>query len=163
MRSKFEKFSLIIGGAIIGILFTFNFPVFADKDNPNNLPIDKLRTFAEVFGKIKTDYVDQIGDPELLDEALKGMMSGLDPHSVYLDKDKYKDLSQGTAGEFGGLGIEVGMKDGFVEVITPIEDTPAYNAGLKSGDLIIKLDDTNIGEVSLPQSQKSINSLQLRP
>ena len=112
MRLKFEKFSLVIGGVIIGILFTFNFPVFADKNNPNNLPIDKLRTFAEVFGKIKTDYVDQIGDPKLLDEALKGMMSGLDPHSVYLDKDKYKDLSQGTAGEFGGLGIEVGMKDG---------------------------------------------------
>ncbi|MDC0475543.1 S41 family peptidase [Methylophilaceae bacterium] len=154
MRSKFEKFSLVLGGALIGILFTFNLPVFADKNNPNNLPIDKLRTFAEVFGKIKSDYVDQIGDPKLLDEALKGMLSGLDPHSVYLDKDKYKDLSQGTAGEFGGLGIEVGMKDGFVEVITPIEDTPAYNAGLKSGDLIIKLDDTLVKGLTLNDAVK---------
>ena len=154
MRSKFEKFSLVLGGALIGILFTFNLPVFADKNNPNNLPIDKLRTFAEVFGKIKSDYVDQIGDPKLLDEALKGMLSGLDPHSVYLDKDKYKDLSQGTAGEFGGLGIEVGMKDGFVEVITPIEDTPAFNAGLKSGDLIIKLDDTLVKGLTLNDAVK---------
>ena len=154
MRSKFEKFSLVLGGALIGILFTFNLPVFADKNNPNNLPIDKLRTFAEVFGKIKSDYVDQIGDPKLLDEALKGMLSGLDPHSVYLDKDKYKDLSQGTAGEFGGLGIEVGMKDGFVEVITPIEDTPAYDAGLKSGDLIIKLDDTLVKGLTLNDAVK---------
>ena len=82
------------------------------------------------------------------------MLSGLDPHSVYLDKDKYKDLSQGTAGEFGGLGIEVGMKDGFVEVITPIEDTPAFNAGLKSGDLIIKLDDTLVKGLTLNDAVK---------
>ena len=154
MRSKLEKFTLILSGAIIGILISINLPVFADKTKSTNLPIDELRTFSEVFGKIKSDYVEPVEDKKLITEALNGMLSGLDPHSTFLDKDSFKDLQQGTSGEFGGLGIEVGMEDGFVLVISPIEDTPAYNAGLKSGDLIMKLDSTAVKGLTLNEAVK---------
>ena len=154
MRTKIEKFLLILSGAVIGILISINLPVFADKVKSTNLPIEDLRTFAEVFGKIKSDYVEEIDDKTLINEALSGMLSGLDPHSSFLDIDQTKDLQQGTSGEFGGLGIEVGMEDGFVLVISPIEDTPAYKAGLKSGDLIMKLDSTAVKGLSLNEAVK---------
>ena len=154
MRTKIEKFLLILSGAIIGILISINLPVFADKAKSTNLPIEDLRTFAEVFGKIKSDYVEEIDDKTLINEALNGMLSGLDPHSSFLDIDQTKDLQQGTSGEFGGLGIEVGMEDGFVLVISPIEDTPAYKAGLKSGDLIMKLDSTAVKGLTLNDAVK---------
>ena len=154
MRSKFEKISLIFGGCVIGLLMSINLPVFADKTKSSNLPIDELRTFAEVFGKVKSDYVEEIEDKKLINEALSGMLSGLDPHSTFLDLDNFKDLQSGTSGEFSGLGIEVGMEDGFVKVISPIEDTPAYKAGLKSGDLIIKLDETSVKGLTLNEAVK---------
>ena len=154
MRTKLEKILLILGGAIVGIFIRINLPVFADKTKSTNLPIDELRTFAEVFGKIKSDYVETIEDKKLIKEALNGMLSGLDPHSNYLDKADFKDLQQGTTGEFGGLGIEVGMEDGFVLVISPIEDTPAYKAGLQSGDLIMKLDSTGVKGLTLNEAVK---------
>jgi carboxyl-terminal processing protease len=154
MRTKLEKFILILGGTILGILISINLPVFADKTKSTTLPIDDLRTFAEVFGKIKSDYVEEIEDKKLINEALSGMLSGLDPHSSFLDLDQTKDLQAGTAGEFGGLGIEVGMEDGFVLVISPIEDTPAYKAGLKSGDLIMKLDSTAVKGLTLNDAVK---------
>ena len=154
MRTKLEKVLLILSGAIVGILISINLPVFADKAKSSALPIDELRTFAEVFGKIKSDYVEEIGDKKLINEALSGMLSGLDPHSSFLDLDQTKDLQAGTAGEFGGLGIEVGMEDGFVLVISPIEDTPAYEAGLKSGDLIMKLDSTAVKGLTLNEAVK---------
>ena len=109
---------------------------------------------GEVFGKIKSDYVEKIEDKKLIKEALNGMLSGLDPHSTYLDEDHFKDLQHGTTGEFGGLGIEVGMEDGFVLVISPIEDTPAHKAGLKSGDLIMKLDETAVKGLTLNEAVK---------
>ena len=154
MRSKLEKFILMLGGAIVGILISINLPVFADKTKSSTLPIEELRTFAEVFGKIKSDYVEPIEDKKLINEALNGMLSGLDPHSTFLDLDHFKDLEMGTTGEFGGLGIEVGMQDGFVLVISPIEDTPAYKAGLKSGDLIMKLDSTDVKGLTLNEAVK---------
>jgi len=154
MRTKLEKFTLILGGTLIGILISINLPVFADKAKSSTLPIDELRTFAEVFGRIKSDYVEPIEDKKLINEALNGMLSGLDPHSTFLDLDHFKDLEMGTTGEFGGLGIEVGMQDGFVLVISPIEDTPAYKAGLKSGDLIMKLDSTEVKGLTLNQAVK---------
>lgn len=156
MRSKLEKFSLIACGAIAGILISLNLPVFADKTEKNNLPIDELRTFAEVFSKIKADYVEPVEDKKLINEALNGMLSGLDPHSSFLNVEDFKDLNQATQGEFGGLGIEVGMEDGFVKVISPIEDSPAYKAGLKSGDLIMKLDETSTKGLSLNDSVKKM-------
>jgi len=154
MRTNLEKFTLILGGALIGILISINLPVFADKVKSSALPIDELRTFAEVFGRIKSDYVEPIEDKKLINEALNGMLSGLDPHSTFLDLDHFKDLEMGTTGEFGGLGIEVGMQDGFVLVISPIEDTPAYKAGLKSGDLIMKLDSTGVKGLTLNEAVK---------
>ncbi len=118
------------------------------------LPLDDLRTFTEVFAKIKADYVEQISDRELLENAIRGMLSGLDPHSSYLDAEAFKGLQEGTSGEFGGLGIEVGMEDGFVKVIAPIDDTPAQRAGIEPGDLIIRLDDTPVKGMSLADAVK---------
>ncbi len=116
------------------------------------LPLDELRTFTEVFAKIKNDYVEDVDDRKLLEDAIRGMLAGLDPHSTYLDKDSYKELQEGTTGEFGGLGIEVGQEDGFIKVISPIDDTPAQKAGVQAGDLIIKLDDTPVKGLSLNEA-----------
>ena len=154
MRAKFEKFGLITVGAIIGVMLSLNYSAVAEKDNHQTLPLDDLRAFAEVFGKIKSDYVEPIEDKKLISGAINGMLSSLDPHSAYLDADAFKDLQAGTQGEFGGLGIEVGMEDGFVKVVSPIEDTPAYKAGIKSGDLIIKLDETQVKGMSLNDAVK---------
>ena len=155
MKKRFKNFSLISIGIIFGILVSINFSVFADKkEEAKKLPVEDLRIFAEVFGKIKADYVEEVADKKLLTEALNGMLAGLDPHSTFLDEDHFKEMQQGTAGEFGGLGIEVGMEDGFVKVISPIEDTPAFKAGLQSGDLIIKLDDKSVKGMTLNDAVK---------
>jgi carboxyl-terminal processing protease len=156
MRSTFEKFGLIGSGVLIGILVSLNITAWADKNISSTLPIDELRVFAEVFGKIKSDYVEPVEDKKLINEALTGMLQGLDPHSTYMDADAYKDLQAGTQGEFGGLGIEVTMEDGLVKVVTPIEDSPAYKAGLKSGDLITKLDETQVRGLTLNDAVKKM-------
>ncbi|GAO36549.1 peptidase S41 [Sulfuricella sp. T08] len=154
MRGKMQKTSLIFFGAIIGVMISLNFSAVANKETVSPLPIDDLRAFTEVFGKIKSDYVEPVEDKKLITEAINGMLSGLDPHSAYLDADAFKDLRVGTQGEFGGLGIEVGMEDGFVKVVSPIEDTPAFLAGIKSGDLIIKLDETPVKGLTLNDAVK---------
>jgi carboxyl-terminal processing protease len=118
------------------------------------LPIEELRSFADVFSAIKQGYVEPVDDKKLLTYAISGMLSNLDPHSTYLDADAFKDLQVSTQGEFGGLGIEVGMEDGFVKVVSPIEDTPAYKAGVKAGDFIIKLDDTPVRGMTLSDAVK---------
>lgn len=104
------------------------------------LPLDELRTFAEVMDRIKAAYVEPVDDKTLLENAIKGMLSNLDPHSAYLEPEAFAELQESTSGEFGGLGIEVGMEDGFLKVVSPIDDTPASRAGIQPGDLIIKLD-----------------------
>jgi len=149
MRSRIEKIGLLGLGLIAGILLSLQFPAIAEKESVLPLPVEELRNFAEVFGRIKSDYVEPVSDKQLITSAINGMLSGLDPHSTYLDAEAYKDLQVGTRGEFGGLGIEVGMEDGLIKVISPIEDTPAYHAGLKTGDLIIKLDDTLVKGMTL--------------
>lgn len=154
MRGKMQKASLIFFGAIIGVMVSLNFSAVADKEAVGPLPIDDLRAFTEVFGKIKSDYVEPVEDKKLITEAINGMLSGLDPHSAYLDADAFKDLRVGTQGEFGGLGIEVSMEDGFVKVVSPIEDTPAFLAGIKSGDLIVKLDETPVKGLTLSEAVK---------
>jgi len=113
------------------------------------LPLDELRNFSDIFARIKSDYVEPQDDKTLLENAIRGMLAGLDPHSTYLDPDEYKELKIGTSGEFGGLGIQVGMEDGFIKVISPIDDTPAFKAGLKAGDLIIRLDNKPVKGMSL--------------
>jgi len=123
---------------------------------PKALPLDELRTFTEVFAKIKGDYVEEVGDKDLLENAIRGMLSGLDPHSAYLDPEAYEGLQEGTTGEFGGLGIEVEMEGGFVKVISPIDDTPAQKAGIKAGDLIIRIDDTVVKGLSLNDAVKKM-------
>ena len=157
MHSRFEKFGLIGLGLIAGLLVSLHFAAIADKDSPEPLPIEELRAFSEVFGRIKNDYVEPVSDKKLITEAINGMLSGLDPHSSYLDADAFKELQVGTHGEFGGLGIEVGMEDGLVKVISPIEDTPAYVAGIKTGDLIIKLDDAQVKGLSLNDAVKRMH------
>ena len=153
MSGKLKQFSLIAFGAVFGAALTLNYSAVAERE-PEPLPIEDLRAFTEIYGKIKSDYVEPVEDKKLITEAINGMLSGLDPHSSYLDAEAFKELQVGTQGEFGGLGIEVGMEDGFVKVVSPIEDTPAYKAGVKSGDLIIKLDDTPVKGMSLNDAVK---------
>ncbi len=156
MRSTFQKFGLITSGAALGLMVSLTFSAFAEKDIRNQLPLDELRTFAEVFGRIKQDYVEPIEDKKLITEAINGMLTGLDPHSAYFDADSYKDLQAGTQGEFGGLGIEVGMEDGLVKVMSPIDDSPAAKAGIKTGDLIFKLDDAQVKGMTLNDAVKKM-------
>ena len=153
MRNKLQQAGLIVLGLVAGIFISLNFSAIAQKE-ASALPIEELRTFADVFNAIKTGYVEPVEDKKLITQAISGMLTGLDPHSQYLDADAFKDLQVNTQGEFGGLGIEVGMEDGFVKVISPIEDTPAYRAGIKAGDLIVKLDDTPVKGMNLSDAVK---------
>ncbi len=123
-------------------------------DPEKQLPLDDLRKFTEVFSRIKDAYVEEVEDRKLLESAIKGMLSELDPHSTYLAPKDYEQLEESTSGEFGGLGIEVGMEDGFVKVIAPIDDTPAQKAGVQAGDLIIKLGDQPVKGMSLEEAVK---------
>lgn len=109
-------------------------------DDKAPLPLEELRTFAEVLDRIKAAYVEPVDDKTLLENAIKGMLSNLDPHSAYLEPEAYAELQESTSGEFGGLGVEVGIEDGFIKIISPIDDTPASQAGIQPGDLIIKID-----------------------
>lgn len=153
--TTFKKISLVFGGFVAGTLISLQMPAFADKDNSKaGLPIEDLRTFAEVYNAIKQGYVEPVEDKKMIANAISGMLSNLDPHSTYLDAEAFKELQVGTQGEFGGLGIEVGMEDGLVKVISPIEDTPAFRAGLKSGDLIFKLDEKTVKGMTLPEAVK---------
>ena len=142
MRGKLQKIGLVTVGLVVGVLLSANFAAQAAKTSPSTaLPIEELRNFADVFAAIKQGYVEPIEDKKLITHAISGMLANLDPHSAYLDDEAYKDLQITTEGEFGGLGIEVGLEDGLVKVISPIDGTPAWKAGVLAGDVIIKLDD----------------------
>jgi carboxyl-terminal processing protease len=134
--------------------------VEVEKSGINTLPIDEIRTFTEVFARVKNDYVEGVDDRDLLESAIQGMLAGLDPHSSYLNKEAYLELQEGTTGEFGGLGIEVGTEDGFIKVISPIDDTPADKAGIQAGDLIIRLDETPVKGMAL---NKAVNLMRGKP
>ena len=152
-----QKAGLVGLGLFAGVGISLQFSAMADKEPlATPLPVEELRAFSEVFGRIKSDYVEPVTDKKLITDAIAGMLNGLDPHSAYLDADAFKELQVGTHGEFGGLGIEVGMEDGVVKVISPIEDTPAYHAGIKPGDFIIKIDDTLIKGMSLNDAVKRL-------
>jgi carboxyl-terminal processing protease len=156
MGSKFKSFSLIGFGVIAGIAASMQFDAMAQKNAGTPLPVDELRQLADVFGLIKSDYVESVEDKKLLTEAISGMVASLDPHSAYLDKKAFKELREGTQGRFVGLGIEVGMEDGYVKVISPIEDSPAHKAGLKAGDLITRLDNTPVKGMTLDEAVKKM-------
>ena len=152
---KLKSAAALVLALSVGVVTTAG--AFAKNDSEDaakGLPMQELRAFAEIFGRIKQDYVEPVDDRELLEFAIRGMLSGLDPHSAYLDASEYQDLQEGTSGEFGGLGIEVGMDDGFIKVIAPIDDTPAQRAGVKSGDLIVRLDGKPIKGMSLDEAVK---------
>ena len=146
---------LVLLGAVIGGSLTVGQGVLAVRNGSEGaLPLEQMRTFTDVFTRIKSDYVEEVSDDELLEYAIRGMLNGLDPHSSYLNEEEFTELRVGTTGEFGGLGIEVGMEDGFVKVVSPIDDTPAAKAGMMSGDLIIRLDDTPVKGLSLNEAVK---------
>jgi carboxyl-terminal processing protease len=156
MRSKLQQIGLILVGLIAGVALSLNFSAIAQKNGGAPLPVEELRSFTDVFNAIKQGYVEPVEDKQLITHAISGMLANLDPHSAYLDADAFKDLQVSTQGEFGGLGIEVGMEDGLVKVVSPIEDTPAFKAGVKSGDLIFKLDDTPVKGMSLNDAVKKM-------
>ncbi len=116
---------------------------------PPPLPMEEVRLFAQVLSQVREAYVEPIDDKTLLENAIKGMLAGIDPHSTYLARDDYDALQETTTGEFGGLGVEVSIENGFIKIITPMDDSPAARAGIKAGDLIIKLDDTPAQQVTL--------------
>src|SRR6184192_1868899 len=151
---KLRSIGFILVGSVAGVLISLNFQAIADRAALAPLPIEELRAFTEVVDAIKKNYVEPVEDKKLFTEAINGMLTGLDPHSAYLDQEAFKELQVGTQGQFGGLGIEVGMEDGFVKVISPIEDTPAFKAGVKPGDLIVKLDDTPVKGMTLNDAVK---------
>ena len=156
MRFSTRSIMLVGLGTVLGVSLTIGQGVLAEREDikQSPLPLDDLRTFTDVFGKIKSDYVEPTQDSALLENAIRGMLTGLDPHSTYLDAEAYQELRVGTSGKFGGLGIEVGMEDGFVKVISPIDDTPAQRAGMQTGDLIIRIDDTPVKGLSLGDAVK---------
>jgi carboxyl-terminal processing protease len=153
MKSAARYTLVLMLGVFVGAGITFDMTVMAEREQSKGatttLPIDELRTFTEVYARIKTDYVEPVEDKKLLEEAIQGMLAGLDPHSSYLDAEGFRDVRVETEGQFGGLGIEVTMENGFVKVVSPIEDTPAAGAGLKPGDLIIRLDDKAVKGMQL--------------
>ena len=149
---KFRSFGLVSVGLVSGILLSLGITAVAQRGS--TLPLDELRQFSSVFAAIKNNYVEPVGDKKLIDGAIAGMLSDLDPHSAYLDADAFKEMQTATQGEFGGLGIEVGTEDGVVKVISPIEDTPAARAGIRAGDLITKIDNTSTKGMTLTEAVK---------
>jgi carboxyl-terminal processing protease len=147
---------ILLTGLLTGMMLAIGSGVWAERDSgqAQSIPVEDIRSLSEVFGKIKDNYVEDVGDKVLLENAIRGMLTGLDPHSTYLDKEAFRELRVGTTGEFGGLGIVVGLEDGFVKVISPIDDTPAQRAGIKAGDLIIRLDGKTVKGMSLDDAVK---------
>lgn len=145
---------VLLSLALLPHLATARSDAPAPEAKKESVPVDELRTFAEVFGRIKRDYVEQVDDKTLLEYAIRGMLSNLDPHSSYLNAEDYADIKAGTSGKFGGLGIEVGLENGFVKVISPIDDTPAQRAGIKAGDLIVRLDEKPVKGMDLSEAVK---------
>jgi carboxyl-terminal processing protease len=149
MNFKGRSGWFLLLGLLLGVGFSAGQVVFADRAKAPKVPLDEIRNFVEILERVKQDYVEPVEEDTLMKNAARGMLSGLDPHSAYLDASEFKEMQINTSGRFGGLGIEVQMEDGFVKVVAPIDDTPAAKAGLQSGDLIIKLDDAQVKGMTL--------------
>ena len=149
MNSKGRGGWFLLMGLLLGLGLGVGQAVLADRATSQKVPLDDIRNFVEILERVKQEYVEPVDESTLMQNAIRGMLSGLDPHSSYLDASEFKEMQINTSGRFGGLGIEVQMEDGFVKVVTPIDDTPAARAGLQPGDLIIKLDDTQVKGLSL--------------
>jgi len=153
MTSKLKIAGWVALGALAGGLTTLQFGATA-RNAVAPLPLEEMQQLAAVFGMIKTDYVEPVDEKKLFSDAIGGMVAGLDPHSVYFDKTTFKEFREGTTGKFVGVGIEIGMEDGLVKVVSPIEGSPAFRAGLKTGDLITKIDDTFVKGLTMDQAVK---------
>ncbi len=141
---------------IVALMSVLSTSAYSATESMNNFPREQLRKFSEVYSVIKDNYVEDIDDNKLFNDAIAGALAGLDPHSTYLDYEGLKDFGIATGGEFGGLGLEVGMEDGLVKVVSPIEDTPAYRAGIRSGDLIVQLDGVPVKGLSISDAIKKM-------
>ena len=152
-----KKISLYTFGAISGIALSVSVQSFAaEKAKQDSLPIQSIRTMAEVYSQVKANYVTAESDQKLLENAIKGMVSGLDPHSEYMNKKGYRELQESTTGEFGGLGMEIGSEDGLIKIIAAIEDTPAERAGIKSGDYIVKINNDSTRGMTTTEAVKKM-------
>ena len=140
---------LLISFIFLFINFFYN-PVFAESKNKQTYEL--LDLFGQIFDRVRDSYVEEVTDEELIEKAIDGMLTGLDPHSGYMDEDVWDEMQMDTQGKFGGLGIEITMEEGFVKVISPIEDTPAYRAGVKAGDYIIQIDETPVYGLTLTEA-----------
>ena len=156
MGNKFKSIGLIGLGVIAGVTASVQFPALAQKAGGTPLPLEELRQLSDVFGLIKTDYVENVDDKKLVTDAISGMVASLDPHSIYLDKKAFREMKETVAGKFVGIGVEVGVEDGYITVVSPIENTPAFKAGIKTGDLITRIDGTPIKGMSLDDSVKKM-------
>ena len=155
MRFLPRSLSLAVAGLCAGIVLTTGLQaIAADGDKSTKLPLEDIELFADVYGSIKNFYVDEIPDSELMENAIKGMVEGLDPHSSFLGYKEFKDMQESTTGEFGGLGLEVTKDPTGVRVVSPIDDTPAARAGVMAGDLIIKIDGKATADLSLNENVK---------
>jgi|TARA_B110000977_G_scaffold103666_1_gene135397 carboxyl-terminal processing protease len=141
-------------GLSLGVTLTLSYPAVAKSEIEEPLPLADIRLFTDVYARVKRDYVETVDDQKLIEGAIRGMIASLDPHSSFLGEEEFRELKIGTSGEFGGLGIEVGLDGGFIRVIAPIDDTPAYRAGVKAGDLIIQLGDVSVKGMSLSEAVK---------
>lgn len=157
-KSTLKKVALYTLGAFSGVALSLSVQSIAAEKSAKDesLPVKSIRTLAEVYGQIKANYYQDKSDEELFEGAMKGMVAGLDPHSEYMDKKGYSDLKENTSGEFGGLGMEIGQEDGFIKVVAPIEDTPAERAGVKSGDFIVKIDNTSTRGLTVSEAVKKM-------
>ncbi|HEY8707574.1 MAG TPA: S41 family peptidase [Burkholderiaceae bacterium] len=153
MGAKLKVAGWLALGVVAGALATMQLQATA-RNSVSQLPLEELQQMAAVFGIIKTDYVDPVDEKKLINDAISGMVSGLDPHSQYFDKKSFKEFREATTGRFIGIGIEMGMEDGLVKVVSPIEGSPAFRAGLKSGDLITKIDDALVKGLTVDQAVK---------
>jgi carboxyl-terminal processing protease len=153
MTGKYKVAGLLALGALAGALTTMQLQAFA-RGSLTPLPLEELQQLAAVFGMVKSDYVEPVDEKKLISDAIGGMVAGLDPHSVYFDKKSFKEFREGTTGKFVGVGIEIGMEDGLIKVVSPIEGSPAFRAGIKSGDLITKIDDTPVKGLGMEQAVK---------
>ena len=140
-------------GVITGALTTMSLQTVA-RSTMAPLPLEELQQLAAVFGMVKSDYVEPVDEKKLITEAIAGMVSSLDPHSQYFDKKSFKEFKEGTSGKFVGVGIEITPEDGLVKVVSPIEGSPAFRAGLKTNDLITRVDETAVKGLSLNEAVK---------
>ncbi len=153
MGHKLKIAGWVSMGVVAGALTTVSLQTVA-RGAMSPLPLEEIQQLSAVFGLVKTDYVEPVDDKKLITDAISGMVSSLDPHSQYFDKKSFKEFREGTTGRFVGVGIEITQEDGLIKVVSPIEGSPAFRAGLKTNDLITKIDDTAVKGLSLNDAVK---------